>query len=72
VAGEIVVIINKTRVGGDTSNVMVRGISATTSMELRPTVKIIEGRMFNPGLRELIGEPLRCRFVSRIPKSATP
>jgi len=54
VAGEIVVIINKTRVAGDTSNVMLRGVSASTSMELRPTVKIIEGRMFNPGLRELL------------------
>jgi putative ABC transport system permease protein len=54
VAGEIVVIINKIRIAGDTSNVMVRGVSATTSMELRPSVKIIEGRMFNPGLRELV------------------
>ena len=54
VAGEIVVIISKTRVGGDTSNVMFRGIAATTSMELRPSVKVIEGRMFNPGLRELV------------------
>jgi len=54
VAGEIVVIINKTRVAGDTSNVMLRGVSASTSMELRPTVKIVEGRMFNPGLRELL------------------
>jgi putative ABC transport system permease protein len=54
VAGEIVVIINKTRVAGDTSNVMVRGVSAATSMELRPSVKIVEGRMFNPGLRELV------------------
>ncbi len=54
VAGEIVVVINRTRVTGDTSNVMLRGVDAKTSMALRPTIKIAEGRMFNPGLRELV------------------
>jgi len=54
VAGEIVVVINRTRVTGDTSNVMVRGVSAKSSMELRPGIRIAEGRMFKPGLRELV------------------
>ena len=54
VAGEIVVVINRTRVTGDTSNVMLRGVEEKTSMELRPTVKIAEGRMFKTGLRELV------------------
>jgi putative ABC transport system permease protein len=54
VAGEIVVVINRPRVTGDTSNVMVRGVDVKTSMELRPTIKIAEGRMFKPGLRELV------------------
>lgn len=54
VAGEIVVVINRTRVTGDTSNIMVRGVDVVKSLELRPTVKIAEGRMFKPGLRELV------------------
>lgn len=54
VAGEIVVVINRIRVTGDTSNIMVRGVDVVKSMELRPTVKIAEGRMFKPGLRELV------------------
>jgi putative ABC transport system permease protein len=66
VAGEIVVVINRTRVTGDTSNVMVRGVDPKTSLELRPTVKIAEGRMFKPGLRELVVS----RAVSRRFKSA--
>jgi len=58
VAGEIVVVINRTRVSGDTSNILVRGIAVSDngspSMELRPEIRISEGRMFKPGLRELI------------------
>jgi putative ABC transport system permease protein len=53
VAGEIIVLINHTRVGGDTANVIVRGVS-DKSLELRPKVRIAEGRMFRPGLREVI------------------
>ena len=55
VAGEIVVVINRPRVTG--RHVQRHGSrrgSAKTSMELRPTVKIAEGRMFKPGLRELV------------------
>ena len=54
VAGEIVVVINRARVNGDTSNIMVRGVMDPASLELRPTVKIAEGRMFKSGLRELV------------------
>jgi len=54
VAGEIVVVINRARVTGDTSNVMLRGVDVKQSMLLRPTVKISDGRMFKPGLRELV------------------
>jgi len=58
VAGEIVVVINRPRVSGDTSNIMVRGIAVSEkespSMDLRPGIRISEGRMFKPGLRELI------------------
>jgi putative ABC transport system permease protein len=53
VAGEIITLINHARLGGDTANVIVRGIS-DKSLELRPKVKISEGRVFRPGLREVI------------------
>ena len=53
VAGEIIVLINQPRLTGETANVIVRGIS-DKSMELRPRIKIIEGRMFRPGLREVV------------------
>jgi putative ABC transport system permease protein len=53
VAGEMITLINQSRVGGDTANVIVRGVS-DKSFELRPKVKITEGRMFRPGLRELV------------------
>jgi putative ABC transport system permease protein len=53
VAGEIITLINHVRLSGDTANVIVRGIS-DKSLELRPKVKIAEGRMFRPGLREVV------------------
>ncbi|MBI4472775.1 MAG: ABC transporter permease [Acidobacteria bacterium] len=53
VAGEIIIIINHPRATGETTNVIVRGISEN-SMELRPTIQMAEGRMFRSGLRELI------------------
>ena len=53
VAGEIIVLINQPRLTGESANVMVRGIS-DKSMELRPKVRLAEGRMFRTGLREVI------------------
>ncbi len=50
---EPVVVINLDKVGGGMSNVTVRGVSPIVNT-LRPQVKIIEGKMFNPSLRELI------------------
>jgi putative ABC transport system permease protein len=62
VAGEIVVLVNLPRRTGETTNVIVRGIS-NKSMELRPKVKLVEGRMFRPGLRELVvSRPMALRF----------
>ena len=62
VAGEIVVLVNLARRTGETTNVIVRGIS-DKSMELRPKVKLVEGRMFRPGLRELVvSRPMSLRF----------
>jgi putative ABC transport system permease protein len=53
VAGELIVLINQPRISGDTTNVIVRGIS-DKSMELRPNIKVVEGRLFRPGLREVV------------------
>src|SRR5688572_2199016 len=53
VAGEIIIVVNHPRVTGESTNVLLRGISEN-SMELRPTIQLVEGRMFRPGLRELV------------------
>src|SRR5262245_42903705 len=53
VSGEMIVLINADRTSGGATNVIVRGVS-DKSMELRPTIKLAEGRMFRPGLREVV------------------
>jgi ABC-type antimicrobial peptide transport system permease subunit len=59
---EPVVIINLKKFSGGVSNVTVRGVSDVI-FDLRPQVKITEGRMFNFGLRELIvGSAVTTRF----------
>ncbi len=61
-AGEIIVLINQQRTTGGATNVIVRGIG-DKSMELRPKIKLVEGRMFRPGLREvLVSKTLSGRF----------
>ena len=63
ISKEPVVIINLNKIGGGVSNVTVRGVS-NVILELRPQVKIVEGRMFNFGLRELIvGSAVTGRFI---------
>jgi ABC-type antimicrobial peptide transport system permease subunit len=63
ISKEPVVIINLKKTSGGVSNVTVRGVSDVI-FELRPQVKIIEGRMFNFGLRELIvGSGVTGRFI---------
>jgi ABC-type lipoprotein release transport system permease subunit len=59
---EPVVIINLEIESGGYSNITVRGVSKQIN-ELRPQVKIVEGKMFNPSLRELIvGTSIADRF----------
>jgi ABC-type antimicrobial peptide transport system permease subunit len=63
ISNEPVVIINLNKPDGAMGNVTIRGISQV-SEQLRPQVKIEEGRMFNFGVRELIvGVPISKRFV---------
>ncbi|MCC6347171.1 MAG: ABC transporter permease [Nitrospirales bacterium] len=62
-AKELVVLISLPKRGSDKpSNVLIRGISAT-SLLLRPQVKITEGRMPRPGSSEIIaGTSIANRF----------
>ncbi|MBZ0264316.1 ABC transporter permease [bacterium] len=61
-SAEPVVVINLHKADGGMSNVTVRGVSPLVE-SLRPQLHIVEGRMFNPDLRELIvGEPISKKF----------
>lgn len=63
ISGEPVVIINLEIKKGGLSNVTVRGVSPLVN-DLRPQVKITEGRMFNPSLRELVaGKAVSKKFL---------
>jgi len=61
---EVVVIINLSKLSGDgISNVTVRGVEEP-AFQLRPQVKIVEGRMFRWGAREVIaGSGITKRFA---------
>lgn len=62
VSAEPVVIINLEIKKGGVSNITVRGVSQPV-YQLRPQVKIISGRLFNPSLRELIvGKSINKKF----------
>lgn len=61
-SAEPVVIINLEIKKGGLSNITVRGVSKM-AYQLRPQVKIISGRLFNPALRELIvGKSINKKF----------
>jgi len=62
-SAETYVIINLAKkVSNDMSNVVVRGISPQ-AMELRPQVRLVEGRMFEFGQQEVIvGSNIRAQF----------
>lgn len=64
VSPELLTLINVPRADGKTfSNVQVRGM-APIGVEMRPTVKIIDGRMFNPATNEaIVSKNLAKRFA---------
>ncbi|KAF0152037.1 MAG: lipoprotein release ABC transporter permease [Ignavibacteria bacterium] len=63
ISGEPCVIINLDIKTGGMSNISVRGVSQEVKL-LRPQVKITEGRMFNPSLRELVtGKAVNKKFA---------
>lgn len=54
VSGEVIVVVNLSRRGtSDRSNALIRGISPA-GVDLRPSVRLVAGRFFEPGLRELV------------------
>jgi ABC-type lipoprotein release transport system permease subunit len=62
--GDVVVVINLPKIGtkGGISNVTVRGVSPP-AFQLRPNVKVVEGKMFTWGSREIIvGSSIAKRF----------
>ncbi len=62
ISAEPVVVINLEIKGGGMSNVTVRGVSQTV-YELRDQIKLVDGRLFNPSLRELIvGKSINNKF----------
>ena len=64
VSGEPVVIINLEIKGGGMSNITVRGVTQMAFI-LRPNVKIVQGKMFNPLMRELIiGKSINKKFAN--------
>ncbi len=53
-ASELIALVNKPRASdGKTSNLQLRGVSEQ-SFAMRPFVRIVQGRLFRPGLREII------------------
>ncbi|HNR36053.1 MAG TPA: ABC transporter permease [Candidatus Hydrogenedentes bacterium] len=52
-APEILAMVNKPRYNGKMTNLQIRGVERMAFV-LRPDVRIVEGRMFRPGLREAI------------------
>jgi putative ABC transport system permease protein len=66
-AGEIVVNINHDRISGESSNLILRGTSER-ALALHPEARIVAGRMFRSGLREVIAS----RAVSRRFKNLEP
>ena len=50
---ELVVLWNLARKNGTSTNVVVRGVTAK-SFALRPKVHMVQGRMFQPGLEEVV------------------
>lgn len=60
---EALVIINMEKASGGMSNVTVRGVEQA-AFELRPQVRLVDGRVFRSGAREIIvGSSIAQRFV---------
>jgi len=64
VSPELVTLVNVPRLDGKNTNVQVRGTSPI-GMQLRPSIKLVEGRMFRPGTNEaVVSKVLPTRMAS--------
>ena len=62
---ELVVLINTPKRDGTKTNIQVRGVELPVALDIRPTLKIVKGRMFNPGTDEaVVSESVAERFAS--------
>ncbi|KAB2880649.1 ABC transporter permease [bacterium] len=62
-SAEVVVVINLYIVDGGLSNITVRGVDPA-AFELRPYIKMVDGRLFNTGSREIVvGHAVTKRFA---------
>jgi putative ABC transport system permease protein len=69
VSAELMVPVSVRTNGGDDANIPLRGVDANAWV-LRPQLKIVEGRAFKPGLRELVvGQNARDQFAGLTPGS---
>lgn len=63
VSADLLVLLNQPRRdGGGEANVLLRGVSAR-GLELRSQVRLVEGRWFTPGKREVVVDELGARFA---------
>src|SRR5574342_137090 len=63
VSPELLTLVNIPRQDGQSSNVQVRGI-APVGLQMRPGIRIVDGRMFRPEAEEAIVSPnLSTRFA---------
>ncbi|HUW60229.1 MAG TPA: ABC transporter permease [Candidatus Bathyarchaeia archaeon] len=65
VSPEVLTLVNKPRTGsGKPSNLQIRGVHPQ-GIRIRPAFRIIEGRMFKPGLREIVvSRSVSNRFIN--------
>ena len=62
---ELVVLINTPKRDGTKTNVQIRGVELPVAFELRPTLKLVRGRMFHPGTDEaIVPESVAERFAN--------
>ncbi len=63
VSPELLTLINTRRLDGKSSNVQIRGVGPM-GLEMRPGVRIVEGRVMNPGTNEaIVSKNLSTRFA---------
>ncbi len=68
--GEIIVNINHTRIGGESSNIIVRG-TTEAALSLRPEIRLVEGRMFRSGFREITASRALSRRFENLTTGST-